>query len=99
LLPVIHGQSSLISQFLHPTCFEITGIITKPIKLNEIANIKISIVYCVISRYIAIINGMNQFGTTIQIFLLNTLLNDFSVPLLNNLGDTAPYLHGQAKVS
>ena len=50
LLPAIHGQSSLISQFLHPTCFEITGIITKPIKLNEIVSSKISAEYFVISR-------------------------------------------------
>ena len=73
---VIHGQSSLISQFLQPTNFEITGITKNPVILKEIVNIKISDVYRVININIPIANGMNQFGTTIQIFLLNTFLND-----------------------
>lgn len=74
------------------------GIITNPIKLNEIVNTNISFVYRIVIKYIAIANGINQFGNTIQIFLLNTFLNDISVLFLNNLDEITPYPHGHAKV-
>ena len=92
----IHGQSSFISQFLHPTNLEIKGITTNPIKLNAIVKMSISIVYRVANKYIAIANGTNQFGNTIKIFCLNTFLNDLSCRFLNNLAEIAPYPQGQA---
>ena len=72
---VIQGQSSLISQFLHPTNLEIKGIIRNPI--IEKITIKTSTLteYRVIRRYIPTKKGINQFGKTIRILRLNTFLN------------------------
>ena len=94
----IHGQSSLISQFLQPTNLEIKGITINPIILNEIVKTNIPLLYLAANKYIAISNGIIQFGNTIVIFLLNTLLNDLSCRFLNNLAEIAPYPQGQAKV-
>ena len=90
MFPFIQGQSSFISQFLHPTSFDTTGIIMKPIRLNTIVKTSNSFEYLAINKYMAKANGTNQFGKTIPIFCLNTFLNDLSLLLLNNLDEIAP---------
>jgi len=86
----IHGQSSLISQFLQPTILEMSGIIKNPVTQNKMTYKSREKVKLSISKYVPAATGISQQGKSTIILVLNTFLKSLPVFLLNNFAEITP---------